>query len=71
MEGHPARDLGLAAVPFAPLEAVLAADTGSGATRALHVERDAAWMGELYNFLGLSVGVVLGLSFRLLRSAGD
>ena len=47
----------------APLAAYLNALSGKG----VHIvtvndylaERDAAWMGQLYNFLGLSVGVVL------------
>jgi len=35
-------------------------------------QRDAAWMGQIYNFLGMSVGVVIsGLSFKEKKAAYD
>ncbi len=62
------------------LMATLAAYHNALPARGVHVvtvndylaQRDAAWMGQLYNFLGMSVGVVIaGLSFEDKKAAYD
>jgi len=62
------------------LMATLAAYHNALPARGVHVvtvndylaQRDAAWMGQIYNFLGMSVGVVIsGLSFDDKKAAYD